>query len=367
MDWVDFVRKMIPRPVRFAMQRVIPASGAKLRYFARRNPLSGIERGDGDGSHGAVKVGIFRNRAQYHTNYVAACLELGVPFEVIDLYADDWLDRTRAAGCDVFLAWPDATSTPAAKVVKDRLHLLARNDGLRIVPSEHELWFYEDKIRVADWLRQHAVPHPTTWVFHDRTEAEAFAAACELPVVTKTAFGASATGVRILHRRSQVRSTIAAAFGRGILASGADLRDREWGRVLFQAHVDVAHEWRMVRIGDAFFGHPKGRSGAFHSGSGRVEWDVPSDRHLDLLYDVTEMGSFRSMAVDVFETSGGELLVNELQTVFGASTAIDQMRVAGEPGRMVRDQSGWRFEAGDFARNVCANARVLDALDRWAP
>ena len=366
MDWVDLVRKVIPRPVRFALQRIVPASEMKLRYFERRNPLSGIERGDGDGLHGATRVGIFKNRAQYHTNYVAACLEIGVPFEVIDLYGDDWLERTRAAGCNVFLAWPDATSTPAAKVVKDRLHLLATSSNLRIVPNERELWLYEDKIRVADWLRQHAVPHPTTWVFHERAEAESFAADCELPVVTKTAFGAAATGVRILRRRSQVRSTIARAFGSGILANGADLRDREWGRLLFQAHVDIAHEWRMVRIGDAYFGHPKGRRGTFHSGSGRVEWDVPSDRHLDLLHDVTEMGGFRSMAVDVFETSGGVLLVNELQTVFGASTAIDQMRVAGEPGRMVRGPSGWRFEAGDFARNACANARVLDALYRWA-
>ena len=123
----------------------------------------------------------------------------------------------------------------------------------------------------------------------------------------------------------------------------------------------------MVRIGDSYFGHPKGRRGDFHSGSGRVEWDVPEPRHLDLLHRVTEAGGFRSMDVDVFETPDGRLWVNELQAVFGASLAIDQLRRDGEPGRMIRTVDGsWRFEPGDFARNACANARIRDTLQLWA-
>jgi hypothetical protein len=364
MDWVDLVRRWVPRPARFALQRFVPASSLKLRYFARRNPLASVISSDVSRLDEAIRVGIFRNRAQFHTDYVAACQEIGVPFRVIDLYAEDWLQRTRDAGCDLFLAWPDATATPAAKVIKDRLDLLECHEGLNIVPCAAERWMYEDKIRLADWLACHGIPHPRTWVFFDRAEAEAFAADCELPIVTKTAFGAASTGVRILRTRRQVRSTVSRAFGRGVLANGADLRDRQWGSVLFQAYVDLEHEWRLVRIGDAYFGHPKGRRGDFHSGSGRVAWNMPEERHLDLLHAVTEAGGFRSMAVDVFEGTSGGLLVNELQTVFGAGTSVDQMRQANQPGRMVRRDGGWRFEAGDFARNACANARVLDALER---
>lgn len=71
------------------------------------------------------------------------------------------------------------------------------------------------------------------------------------------------------------------------------------------------------------------------------------------------------MDVDVFETPDGRLLVNELQAVFGASVAIDQSRVDGKAGRYVRASGGgWEFQEGDFARNACANGRVLDALER---
>lgn len=366
MDWVDVVRKVVPRPLRFALQRVIPTGDVKRRFFARRNPLSSVMAGDESRLDVPFRLGIVSNRAQFHTSYVAACRELGVPFRVIDLYADDWLQRTRDAGCDAILAWPDATSTPAAKVIKDRLDVLEHHLGLRVAPGSSERWMYEDKVRLADWLRAHEVPHPTTWVFFDRSEATAFAASCPLPIVTKTAFGAAATGVRILRTRRAVRAAVARAFGRGVVPGGADLRDRQWGHVLFQRYVDVRLEWRLVRVGDAYFGHPKGRSGDFHSGSGAVLWDVPEDRHLDLLHAVTETGGFRSMAVDAFETHGGELLVNELQTVFGAGTSVDQMRVDGAPGRMIRSEAGWRFEAGDFARNACANLRVEDAIARWA-
>ena len=365
MEWVDLARRWIPRPLRFAMQRFISLEDVKRRYNRRRDPLADVREGDVNTAGSPIRFGIAANRLHAHTHFVAACLELGIPFRVLDLYAEDWWDRYRAADCGALLAWPDASSPNAGRLLKDRLDLLEMRHGATVMPAAHERWMYEDKLRMADWLRTHGVPHPRTWVFADRSEADGFADTCPLPIVTKTAFGAQATGVRIVRDRAAVRATIARAFGRGLVANGMDHRDRQRGSVLFQEHLDVVREWRLVRIGDAYFGHPKGRAGEFHSGSGKVEWDVPEKRHLDLLHDVTELGGFRSMDVDVFETVDGRLLVNELQAVFGASTSVDQMRIDGVAGRMVRDGGDWRFEPGDFARNACANARVLDVLDRW--
>ena len=365
MEWVDLARRWVPRPLRYALQRVVALDGIKRRYYQRRDPLANVLEGTVNSAGSPVRFGIVANRMQAHTRFVAACRELGVPFRVLDLYSAKWWQRFQEAECAVVLAWPEASSRHAAQILKDRLDLLEQRHGITVVPSAQERWMYEDKLRLADWLITHGVPHPRTWVFSDRAEADAFAATCTLPLVTKTAFGAQASGVRILRRRAAVRSTIARAFGRGLVADGHDHRERQRGSVLFQEYVEVAREWRLVRIGDAYFGHPKGLRGEFHSGSGRVSWDVPEPRYLDFLHDVTELGPFRSMDVDVFETRDGRLLVNELQAVFAASTSIDQLRVDGVAGRMVRRDGGWHFEPGDFARNACANARVLDVLERW--
>lgn len=365
-DWVDQVRRWVPRPVRYGIQRFVSLGELKQRWRAGRDPLAGVTGSDVNTAGCPVRIGILRNRAQYHTAYVRACQEMGLPFRVLDLGGCDWLAELRDAGCALFLAWPDATQTPWAKLYKDRCDVIERELGLPVAPTSRERWLYEDKFRLCDWLAAHDLPHPRTWVFTTREEAETFASACELPIVFKTGFGGAAAGVRILRSRRDLRAVVRRAFGRGHVAAGHDCRDREWGRLLLQEYLPEVREWRMVRIGDSYFGHPKGRLGDFYSGSGKVEWDAPDARLLDLLHRVTEQGRFRGMDVDVFETRDGRLLVNELQTVFGASTSVDQMRLDGIPGRMVRMETGaWQFEPGDFARNACANTRILDALKLW--
>jgi hypothetical protein len=55
----------------------------------------------------------------------------------------------------------------------------------------------------------------------------------------------------------------------------ADPRDRQWGSVLFQQYIPDAREWRMIRIGDSFFGYEKIKVGEFHSGSHKWSYSRP--------------------------------------------------------------------------------------------
>ena len=365
MSWVDLVRRWVPAPVRYAVQRVVPATELKLRHRRRTNPLAGVEASDDNPAGSPIRFGIIRNASQYHAHYVRACLDLGVPFRVLDLSQSDWLTAVERSGCDVLLVWPDAFLSIWGRMVKDRVEVLERHLGYPVFPSSAEIWMYEDKSRTAYWLQAHGIPHPTTWVLYDRAEAERRAATCDLPVVVKTSFGAASAGVRIVRSRRRLRRMVDRAFTRGYFPSGGDPRDRQWGSILLQEYLPDIREWRMVRIGDSYFGHPKGRVGDYHSGSGLVEWGAPQPRHLDLLHEVTTCGRFRSMDVDVFETSDGTLLVNELQAVFGASFSVDQLKVGGTAGRFIRlGRGSWRFEPGDFARNACADERIRDVLAR---
>jgi len=365
------IRDIVPKKLRQVLQRIVPALyTAKLAFLSGDNPLSQIGEGSGRerdaDPRGVPLVGIIRNQMAFHTRFIEACQEMGCAFCVLDLATEGWFAEVRSSGVDFILVWPDAVTTDRAKVVKDRCDLIEEVLGIPVYPTRAERWMYEDKVRLADWLRSRGVPHPRTWVFFDRVEALGFATACTMPVVFKLPFGAGSTGVRIVRSRGRLKRLVRRAFGRGLSSSGHDPRDRQRGSILLQEYLPEIREWRLVRVGSSYFGHPKGRLGDFHSGSGRVEWDVPTARHLDFLHDITELGGFRSMAVDAFETPDGRLLVNELQTVFGASTSIHQLKVDGEPGRMVRSGAGrWHFEAGDFARNACANERLKDALDRF--
>lgn len=305
-------------------------------------------------------VGIILDLFRYHKNYIQACRELGVSYKVLDIMSSSWVGEVEDSGCDAFLVWPSAALTIWKDMFDDRLQIMETSMNKIVYPTYRETWLYENKRRAHDWLTTKRIPHPRTWVFYRREEAIDFVRHADLPLVLKASTGASGKGVYILRERRKALAMVRQAFARGILVRGRDPRDREWGSVYLQEYLPNVREWRMVRIGDSYFGHLKLRRGDFHSGSGLVGWDVPSRRHLDFLRWVTEMGKFTSMDVDVFEAEDGRLLVNELQCVFGAGYSVDQLRVDGEPGRFIYDETRdeWAFQAGDFARNACANARL---------
>ena len=240
-------------------------------------------------------------------------------------------------------------------------------------------------MRTNDWLTVHDVPHPQTWAFWDRDEAISFIEQAELPLVFKTDLGSTASGVEIVRTRKHGRRLISTCFGKGYLSHRQDPRDRVWGAILFQQYIPDAKEWRMVRIGDSYFGQQKIRQGEFHGGTRLVAWYPPPGELLDFCRNVTDKGSFLSMDLDIFETLDGRYLVNELHAVFGCTTLEEgrkglhpvplsdeqkrrilayttpyEMLVDGRAGRYVRTPDGqsWRFEEGLFCRNACCDLRV---------
>lgn len=366
MNWVDVARTVVPKRLRYALQRLVSLRDLKLRLRRQNDPLADVVAGDDNPTGSPVRFGIVRNSAMYHTQFVRACQEVGVPFRVIDLASADWLEEVSDAGCDVLFVWPDAVLSQWNRMIKDRATVLESELGYAVVPSSRELWLYEDKRRTAYWLVANGFPSPETWVFYDRAEAGAFAESCRLPVVFKTSFGAAASGVAIVRSRGALKRLIRKAFSRGIAPGGTDWRDRQWGSIILQQYLPDVGEWRVVRIGDSFMSRFKERRGDFHSGAGVVRWGTPSREVLDLAREVTEVGGFRSMGVDIFETRSGEVLVNELQAVVGPIRESNMERGSEHRGRWLFDSATgeWSFESGDFYRNACANLRVIDALER---
>jgi hypothetical protein len=154
-------------------------------------------------------------------------------------------------------------------------------------------------------------------------------------------------------------------FEKGLVCRGAESRDREWGNVLFQEFLPEVAEWRMIRIGDSYFGHQKLLDGAFHSGSGKVGWYDPPRAMLDFVRELTDNAGYTAMNVDIFETPDGRFLVNEIQSHF-AVYLESQMYIDGKPGRYLYDYSNreWIFEEGVFGRNSCCDLRVKALLDQ---
>lgn len=366
----DRLRKLLPGQIKTLLKRRIPYADYRVEQLRREaeERLGGpipLESGH-ESPHGAV-LGIFFDNSYTFVFNVAACRALKVRFKVIDLLVSDWVRRVVDSNCDAFLATPPTLRGIWHRVFQERLWVVANALKKPLCPTFEELYLWESKRRMRDWLVAHDVPHPETWVFMGREGAMDFCRHTDFPVVCKTDSGAASSGVFVLADLRSAEQIVALAFGRGILARSADAREREWGSILFQEYVPHDSEWRVVRIGDHFMCRRKERTGSFASGSGGIGWAAPPPGMLDFVRQVTDIGGFRSMAVDLFESSpnqnASKFLVNELQAIVGAIE--DESNINEHTGRWSWNQEigAWNFEPGFFYQNACANLRVSMVLN----
>jgi len=316
------------------------------------------------GEKTGITLGIikeFRNRHQY---YIDACKEMGTPYEVIDISVTDWIEIIRKSKCDGFLVRPSAKLTIWKQMYDERLKIIANQLNKPIYPSYDEIWMYESKRRMNYWLEANDIPHPKTWIFYSLEEALNLAGSIELPIVYKSDFGSGSSGVKIFHNRMLLCLFVQKCFKRGFVRHTGDRRDRQWGTVIFQEYLKNVIEWRIIKIGKSYFGRQKGKKGNFHSGSGLDRWCNPPKKLLDFAKMVMDKGNFTSMALDIFETTEGKYLVNELQSLFGSYTE-SQMYINDIPGRYIYKPlfDKWVFEKGIFCQNGSCNLRVETFLE----
>ncbi len=329
-----------------------------------------------------IRLAILQNEApEDHVLWEKACAEFAdqIDCEVVDITRVNWLERIRRGRFDGLLASPPGWTTPFRVMYDERISILNGVCGIPMYPCLEEIQVYENKKYLSYWLAANDIPHPKTWVFYQQQEALDFVRQASTPLVGKTNVGASGRGVSILKSSIEAIEYVENTFsGKGAIRStGPNLQKkglvvraikklanpREFMErlqyyksesaevqkeyVIFQEFVPHSYEWRCVRIGDSFFADKKMVKGEKASGSLIKGYANPPFDLLDFVEEVTDKRRFRSQSVDIFETTDGRYLVNEMQCTFGQSDPY-QMLVDGVPGRYRRLDGKWVFEPGDF-------------------
>ena len=354
-------RKLMPKSLKLFVRRFFPKRSLKYLQAkaASENPFSDDEKfGEYKGDN-KYTLGIIKEFTHYHKHYIAACRGLNVSYKVLDISGPNWVDVIRNSQCDGFLVWPSSMMTIWKQMYDERLRIMSLDMSKVIFPRYEALWMWQSKRRMWDWMVAHNVPCPKAWLFYRLEEAEQFLNKAKFPLVFKPDFGDIAKGIRILRSRKEALKHVRKVFSKGIRLPGAHPCDVQWGVVFLQEYLADVAEWRTIRIGNSYFGHQKLKKGDFHSGSGEVGWYDPPKKLLDFVREVTNMGGFNSMNLDIFETADGCYLVNELQSMFGTIRPY-QMLVKGKAGRYLYDYDAksWHFEEGVFCQNGCCNLRI---------
>lgn len=311
-----------------------------------------------------MKLGIFTAFRNLHKYYIKACEHLGIEYEVIDLISPDWLSLVQESDCDGYLCRPPSKFEERNRLFDERLFFIHKLLKRTIYPSYLELLIYENKRFTSYWLDLNNLPHPQTRIFYRRNDFLQFLKTTEYPFVTKLNTGSSAKGVKIVKTKltAKIIANLTFSIWNDKLALGYTpqksgklfkfpaLGTMQKHHLIVQEYKNIKWEWRMVKIGDSYFGHKKLKRREFASGTRLKGWERPPDELLYLTKKICEAGNFYSMDIDFFETKEGEFLVNELQSIFAQSTD-HLMYVDGKPGRFVFDEGKFLFEPGNF--NQC--------------
>jgi len=323
-----------------------------------------------------MKLGIFTSFRDMHKYYVKSCEELGIEYEIIDIIGPDWLTNVLSSDCDGYLCRPPSAFQERKTLFDERLYIINKLIGKPIYPSYNELYIYENKRMMSYWLELNNFPHAPTSVFYEKNSFLKFLESATLPLVMKSNIGSTSKGVRIVKSKNTAKRIAGLVFGWGSPKLAVGYTSQLTGKIipfpaigtlqkhylLVQGFEKIKWEWRIIKIGDSYFGHKKLLKNNFASGSGKVGWDNPPSNLLMLVKEICDKGCFYSMAADIFETIDDRFLVNELQSIFG-SYNNSQLYVNGVSGRYVYNNGNFVFEEGVFNQNGSYLLRVKHFLE----
>lgn len=346
-----------------------------------------------------IKVIILRNeRDDDHILWIKACEDYKekIEYSVIDLTKNNWFEEIISRKFDVLLAKPGGLTSQFKQLYDERIYILSRIPGCKIYPSAEEIFIYENKRFFSYWLKANGLPHPKTNVFYYKEEADEFVKNSRFSLVAKVNIGASGSGVKILQNKNDALKYINDTFtGKGAVQRwGPNIKKRGLVKrglhylnkpsdinkklniyrtvkenpqkefVIFQEYIPHDFEWRIVAIGDSYFAHKKMKSGEKASGLLIKNYDNPPLYLFDFAKNIMARFNFTSQSIDVFEREPGDLLINEMQCIFGQSDDY-QMLVDGKPGRYRYINNRWVFEEGDFNKNESYNLRLENLLKSY--
>ena len=340
-----------------------------------------------------MKWGILKNEFDdNHLYWLNACKKYNQNYEVIDLISNNWLDSIKNNNFIGFLTCPPGRETLFKQLYDERIFIIEKVLNHFCYPSYGEIQIYENKKYLSYWLSANGIPHPRTNVFYSLPEALDFINKQTLPIVAKFNIGASGKGVEIFNEKNKLKKYVQTAFRNGIKQDwGPNLKMGNWtnriikiinkpshikkrlkvynkvfnevqkGFIILQDYIPHDFEWRIVKIGDSYFGHKKVKTGQMASGTKGINYVLPSDSQMNFVKDLCDRFNFNAMAVDCFEDEKGNLLVNELQTIFGhVQEYICEKN--GVPGRIVYKEKKWIFEEGMFNQNLSYDLRLKHAI-----
>lgn len=159
-----------------------------------------------------MKFAIHKENYGFASQWIKYCEENNIPYKTVSCYDSDIIEQLE--DCDALLWNHHHTTTKDVLFAKGLLSALEQA-GKKVFPDFNSGWHFDDKVGQKYLLEAIRAPAAKAWVFYDKKTALDWAEKTEFPKIFKLRGGAGSTNVKLVKSKSQARSMISKAFGKG--------------------------------------------------------------------------------------------------------------------------------------------------------
>ncbi len=194
-------------------------------------------------------IAIHNSQTGFHPLWIAYCKQQDIPFRRVDCYSSDIVAALDGCGA---LMWHYGQSHPQDILIARPILNALEHAGIPVFPDFRTAWHFDDKVAQKYLFEALNIPAVPAHVFVDRDEALSWIDQAVFPKVFKLRRGAGSHGVRLVKTKSEARSLVRRAFGRGfpVYDPAGNLKERFYKVRSGQAPI------REVAKGLARFVHP---------------------------------------------------------------------------------------------------------------
>jgi len=186
------------------------------------------------------------------TKYVRFLEYNGLPYEIFDLSAHDWLEKARKF--DIFVGIL-SNNLYHLQEMRRKYFTLETYLGKVCFPSTAHILMYEDK-RLESYISNACnIPYARTYISNEKQDAQRLVETLHYPVIHKTDPGSGSLGVELVRDQKQARKIVEQAFSISGRATHL-LYFRQKNYVYFQEYVqNDGYDIRVLIIGNWAFGY----------------------------------------------------------------------------------------------------------------
>lgn len=281
-------------------------------------------------------IAIHHKKEGFSSEWIRFCEKNGIPYKLVNCYDSNIISQLQ--DCDA-LMWHFHHNNPRDVLFAKQLHWSLEEAGKVVFPNFRTSWHFDDKVGQKYLFEAVGSPLVPSYVFYERSDAQAWAEKTTYPKVFKLRRGSSSDHVRLVRNKRVAMRLIKKAFssgfsqynaisslkerwrkfvnkqtGLGNLLKGvarliyptdfARTVGRERGYIYFQDYIPgMEYDIRITVVGNRAFASKRlVRKNDFRaSGSGYVTYgnDSIPPKALDLAFETSEKLGLQSAAFDM--------------------------------------------------------------------